>query len=74
MLGPDIELLTEILIELGEKHVRYGVKPEMFPVMGDALVHTLNECLGDDFPDEIREAWKETYIEISSDMLKAQLK
>jgi hypothetical protein len=27
MLGPDIELLTEILLELGEKHVRYGVKP-----------------------------------------------
>jgi len=74
MLGPDIELLTEILVELGQKHVRYGVKYEMFPVMGDALLHTLNECLGDDFTDEIREAWKETYVEISTDMLKAQLK
>jgi hypothetical protein len=24
MLGPDIELLTEIMTELGIKHVRYG--------------------------------------------------
>ena len=31
MLGPDIELLTEILMELGVKHVAYGVKPEYFP-------------------------------------------
>jgi predicted acetyltransferase len=27
MLGPDIELLTEILLDLGAKHVGYGVKP-----------------------------------------------
>jgi hypothetical protein len=31
MLGPDIELLTEILLDLGKKHVNYGVKPEFFP-------------------------------------------
>ena len=72
--GPDIELLSEILEELGQKHVRYGVKPEMFPVMGEALAHTLAECLGKDFDSAAKEAWKDTYKEISSDMLKAQLK
>ena len=30
MLGPDIELLTEILMDLGQKHVRFGVKPGKF--------------------------------------------
>ena len=30
MLGPDIELLTEILMDLGQKHVRFGVKPGTF--------------------------------------------
>lgn len=72
--GPDIELLTEILLKLGQKHVRYGVQPEMFPLMGDALVETLSECLGEEFTKETKDAWKETYVEISSDMLKAQLK
>lgn len=60
--------------ELGVKHVRYGVKPEMFPVMGEALILTLETTLGDDFTPEIREAWKETYNELSQDMVRAQAK
>ena len=43
MLGPDIELLTEILLELGTKHERYGVKPEMFQTMGKSLEHMLEK-------------------------------
>jgi hemoglobin-like flavoprotein len=74
MLGPDIELLTEIMTELGIKHVRYGVKPEMFTIMGDALVHTLETTLKGDFTDPIREAWIETYGALSQDMIRAQIK
>jgi len=71
MLGPDIELLTEIMMELGEKHVRYGVKPEMFPVMGEALMHTLTETLKEEMTDETKDAWKETYAALSTDMIRA---
>ena len=73
MLGPDIELLTEIMHELGMKHVRYGVKPEMFPIMGDALLHTLETTLKDDFTDPIREAWIEQYSALSQDMILPQV-
>ena len=73
MLGPDIELLTEIMQELGVKHVRYGVRPDMFPKMGDALIATLEQTLGDDFSDAVRDAWKETYAELSQDMVRAQI-
>jgi methyl-accepting chemotaxis protein len=74
MLGPDIELLTEIMTELGVKHVRYGVKPEMFPIMGDALIHTLEETLkADDFTEPIKEAWIEVYKALSQDMIRAQV-
>ena len=41
MLGPDIELLTEILTELGNKHERFGVKPSYYPPMGQALIKTM---------------------------------
>jgi len=45
MLGPDTETLTEILTELGERHVRYGVVPAMYPAMGRCLVDTLEEVM-----------------------------
>eukprot|EP00977_Amphora_coffeiformis_P015264 scaffold4484_cov170-Amphora_coffeaeformis.AAC.4 len=68
MLGPDIELLTEINHDLGKRHVRYGVKPEMYEFMGEALVYTLEKLLGDDFKPEVREAWNQIYIELSDDI------
>lgn len=73
MLGPDIELLAEIMAELGKKHVVYGVKPEMFPIMGDALIWTLKESLGDKLTDDHEVAWKETYGALSSDMIRAMV-
>jgi methyl-accepting chemotaxis protein len=74
MLGPDIELLTEIMHELGMKHVRYGVKPEMFPIMGDSLLHTLETTLKSDFTEPIKAAWVEIYSALSQDMIRAQVK
>lgn len=72
MLGPDIELLTEILMELGAKHVRYGVKPEYFPSMGRSLVYTVETLLDDEFTREIKDAWVEVYGALSYDMIRAQ--
>ena len=72
MLGPDIELLTEVLYDLGSKHQRYGVSPEMFETMGESLLHMLKKVSGDDFTYAMRVAWEETYEEISRDMIQAQ--
>ena len=72
MLGPDIELLTEILLDLGAKHVSYGVKPEYFPSMGRALVHAVKSALGDGFTDDVKDAWIEVYGALSYDMIRAQ--
>ena len=74
MLGPDDELLTEIMLELGVKHQRYGVKPEMFTVMGDSLIKMLEVVLEGSFDTETRAAWVETYAALSQDMVKAQVK
>ena len=72
MLGPDIELLTEILLDLGAKHVGYGVKPEYFPSMGRALIYAVKEQLGERFTDETKDAWVEVYGALSYDMIRAQ--
>lgn len=60
--------------ELGLKHVRYGVRPAMFPVFGDCLVETLEEVLGGDMTPSVRKAWVDTYKVLSGFMVNAQLK
>ena len=73
MLGPDIELLTEIMLELGSKHVRYGVTVNMFPIMGECLIETLEETLEKGtITEAAAAAWTETYDALSGDMIQAQ--
>lgn len=71
MLGPTTELLSEILIDMGAKHARYGVKAEYFPTMGRALIDAVGASLGEDvFTTEIKESWIEVYNALSHDMIK----
>lgn len=73
LLGPEIELLTEIMLDLGEKHVRYGVRAEFFPAMGTALIHAVTTVLGEQrFTEAIRADWLEVYGALSYDMIRGQ--
>ena len=49
LLGPDSELLTTMLKQLGQKHVKFGVTSKMYPPMGIALLETVEELLGPRF-------------------------
>ena len=74
MLGPDSEMLTEIMLSLGKKHVRNGVTPDMFPLKGEALIGTLDSCLKGGLSDRAREAWREqVYSTLTDDMVSAML-
>jgi hemoglobin-like flavoprotein len=74
MLGPDIELLTEIMLELVAKPARYGVKAgvkaEMFQVMGVAIIDTLHATLKENFTEAMEDAWIETFEQLSGDMVR----
>ena len=73
MLGPNTEILTEIMLDLGEKHVRYGVKPEYFASMGRALIHAVASNLDkENFTEEIKADWHEGYGALSYDMIRGQ--
>lgn len=73
MLGPEEDMLTEILMELGQKHVRYGVKPEYFPSMGRALIDAVSSNLNDtQFNQDIKSDWVEVYGALSYDMIRGQ--
>ena len=70
MLGPNLDMLTDILSELGQKHIKYGVKPEHFPAMGIALVEALRK-VDEEFSKDIEISWREVYSAISLDMIRA---
>ena len=71
LLGPDIELLTEIMLDLGSKHRQFGVKPDHFPPMGQALIGVMQEMLGSQFTDDTKGAYLEVYQALSYDMIRA---
>jgi len=57
--------------EMGKRHVDYGVKDEDYDVVGDALLWTLAAGLADDFTDEVKAAWTETYVLLATTMKNA---
>jgi hemoglobin-like flavoprotein len=51
------EKAAPVLQRLGERHRGYGVESSHYDIVGGVLVSTLAETLGDDFSEDMREAW-----------------
>jgi len=66
-IGTDPE---RYLGRLGRVHGDYGVQQSHFEAVGDALIFTLAQILGEDFTPEIRSAWIAAYTEVSATMLR----
>ena len=46
---------------LAVKHVNYGVRPEHYTYVGNALIRTLHKSLGEEFTPEVRQAWVDAF-------------
>jgi hemoglobin-like flavoprotein len=57
-----------VLRQLGARHVDYGVLPEHYETVGQALLDTLAQGLGPAFTGEVEEAWREAYMLIADTM------
>lgn len=66
-----LDTILSAVKELGRKHVQYGVPDQSYATVGQALLWTLDQGLGDEFTDEVKAAWTETYATISNVMLEA---
>lgn len=72
LLGPDVDLLEELLTEQGARHKRLGVRPTQIPFMGDACREALSEIFPNDvWTTEMDKAWQDLFREISNIMIKA---
>ena len=57
--------------ELGYDQRGNGLQKAHFEAVGDALIFTLAQILGEDFTSEIRSAWITAYTEVSASMLRS---
>jgi hemoglobin-like flavoprotein len=46
---------------LAVKHLDYGVRPEHYTLVGNALLRTLKKGLGAQYTPEVRDAWVEAF-------------
>lgn len=57
---------------LGERHVRYGAEPPHYEAVGQVLLATFAEQLGEAFTPELHDAWAAAYGTIAALMIEAQ--
>jgi hemoglobin-like flavoprotein len=71
MLGPDLAPMEEMLIDLGAKHLDYGVLDGDYDIIGDALLMTLkSHLLRDEWNDRWEQSWRCVYNFMASCMKK----
>ena len=67
----DPDSLAPAAEALAIRHVRYGVEAEHYPLVGEALIATLQQGLGADFSEEDKAAWLRVYAALSDIMTRA---
>jgi hemoglobin-like flavoprotein len=65
----NLESILPAASALAKRHVGYGAKPEHYPVVGSALLWTLEKGLGDGWTPEVAEAWTTAYGTLSGYMI-----
>lgn len=77
MLGTAVNNLHQVdqilsaVQDLGRRHIAYGVTEEQYKPVGEALIYTLEQGLGDAFTPEVKAAWVETYTMVQDVMIEA---
>ncbi len=65
----NLESILPAASALATRHVAYGAKAEHYPVVGGALLWTLEQGLGADWTPQVAEAWTAAYTTLSNFMI-----
>ena len=65
----NLEQVLPVASALAKRHVNYGVKPQHYPVVGAALLWTLEKGLGDGWTPQVAGAWRTVYGTLSGYMI-----
>jgi len=65
----NLESILPAASALATRHVAYGAKAEHYPVVGGALLWTLEKGLGADWTPQVAAAWTAAYTTLSNYMI-----
>ena len=65
----NLESVLPAASALAKRHVSYGAKPEHYPVVGGALLWTLEKGLGEGWTPDVAAAWTAAYGTLSGYMI-----
>ena len=65
----DLDKILPVAKDLAARHVTYGVTPAHYQPVGEALLWTLEQGLGDAFTPEVQAAWTKAYGILSEAMV-----
>jgi hemoglobin-like flavoprotein len=67
----EVETIVPLLSELGQRHAGYGVEDRHYETVGDALIWTLRQGLGERWSLAAENAWAAAYTLVSGVMREA---
>lgn len=65
----DLPSILPAASALAKRHIAYGAKPEHYPVVGSALLWTLEKGLGSAWTPDVAAAWTAAYGTLSGFMI-----
>jgi hemoglobin-like flavoprotein len=66
-----LDELTEEISAMAQRHVQYGVRPAHYKLVGTALLWTLQKGLGNDWNEEVKNAWATCYKILADTMISS---
>ena len=66
-----LDELTEEITAMAKRHAEYGLRPAHYKLVGSALLWTLQQGLGNDWNEEVHDAWAACYTVLAETMIGA---
>lgn len=66
-----LEDLVDDIAALAQRHVKYGVEPYHYVVVGEVLLWTLEQRLGTAWNEDAEEAWSTCYSILCAAMVES---
>lgn len=67
----NLEAIVPAVQDLGRRHVKYGVRPQHYNTVAEAILWMLAQTLGATFTPAIKQSWTEVYTVLAETMIAA---